>query len=192
MNTILETLKRLWNQLFGRVTGFTYTVSDTYALAAANYAQLKRGTQIKILDEIYKITAVFEFYQGNYRWVEYRLENTITGARRYLEIERDDGEWIIYLYHTQVPNTEVTLPQHSWDEVITYNGTAYTLNEWGKALMFETEHEYNLEYADYRADDGRRLSIERYYDGNPKDDFTDVEIWIGDPYNSSNIEIYRT
>ncbi|MGW5385899.1 DUF4178 domain-containing protein [Nocardia sp. NPDC003963] len=142
---------------------------------------LKAGDIVDIFGETYTVRGSLRLKEGGYQWSEHLLD-TAKGTRRWLSVEEDpDLELVLW---TETPG----VPAAGGDS-IEYDGKTFRLDESGHARYISEATTGltpagTLDYHDYAAVDGTRLSFEDFGESGKK------EAAIGQVLNRSAIMIY--
>lgn len=131
---------------------------------------LQIGSTVRYDGPWYKVNGKVSYREGKYEWVEYRFKNIDNRVKAWLCIEKDEGEWLVTLWH-DVNLVAADLPASPSDQFVIYDGEKYLFSESGQAgykVEGETDLEHDsgsVEYFDYEGRSGAMLSYERYDGG---------------------------
>jgi Domain of unknown function (DUF4178) len=147
--------------------------------------------------DYYRVVKVWQSKDGEgYQWRDYDIDGRSSGQRRYLSVERDDGEWVVGLYEQRPPPDDLPglaeLPAS-----LTLDGVAYRRAERGQATITLVAAE-GLEggepplayrYADYAGPAGALLSLE-IYGGRADPAAAEIELYVGRELPPAQLQLY--
>ena len=144
--------------------------------------QLKPGDIVEIRAKTQAVRGTLRFVEGSWQWAEHLLDDT-DGQKRWLSVEEDpDLELVLW---TEVPGAVLTPGANTID----FDGRRYVLEESGSARYTSTGTtgllpQGTVQYYDYRARDGARLSFEQYGDSGK------WEVGRGEDLGRHEIRVY--
>ncbi len=126
--------------------------------------RIKPGDIVEIRGRTYAVRGTLRFTEGSWSWSEHLLDDP-EGHRRWLSVEEDPD--LILVLWSEVSGATVK----PGPATVEFDGRRYTSQEEGTA-RYEATGTTGLnpigtvQYHDYRAADGARLSFEKYGDSN--------------------------
>ncbi len=169
--------------------------------------QYKPGDVLQISGELRDLVVkeVWLGQTGPWRWIEYMLEPHGGGELQCLQIEEDDGEWVVVHYTSRLRASELGVSEREpFPAKLVYAGRTFIREEKGEARITRLssldgsgERTYSVSYGDYSAGEDR-LSVETYggrKQGNPDNNgadgaSTEFDIWAGRRHDPRLVRLF--